>query len=316
MKKVLCIVFALLLTLALLVGAAACSASKNMSDPRAAEENAMKSDAANGGVTKVILTTDRMMVYTVELDLSVANYDQAAKEIRTALDEAGGYEQSSSTSQSGYYKFTLRVPTQKLNEFLEKVGKSGTVEEQVVSGRDITDSYVYAENERDALIGKKAAFEALAEKAETFDEQLKIQEKILEVAAEIDHYNDKLSDYKKESDYSTVNIDLYEEGTYEEPGFWESLGNVFLGSGKSIGSVIGFLLTVLVAIIPYALLVGVIIGIIILIKFLVCRGRKKVFKIFGHVVKDYSENAEATEQEQPKTKEATEKEKTTDDQQE
>lgn len=309
MKKALCIVFALLLTIALLVGAAACSARKNMIDPRAAEENAMKSDAANGGVTKVILTTERMMVYTVELDLSVQNYDQAAKELRTALDQAGGYEQSSYTSKEGYYKFTFRVPTQKLNEFLEQAGKSGTVEEQNVTGRDITDSYLNAQNERDALIGEKAAFEALAEKAETFDDELKIQEKILEVAAKIDHYNDKLSDYKKESDYSTVNIDLYEEGTYEEPGFWETLGNVFLGSGKSIGSVIGFLLTVLVAIIPYALLVGAIIGLVILIKFLICRGRKKTFKIFGHVVKDYSENAQAPVEEDPKTEETGEKEK-------
>ena len=313
MKKVLLTLLVLLITLALLVGVAACSSAKRGMDASESDALSLKSGEANGStVSKVILTTDRMMVYTVDLDLSVQNYDQAAKELRTALDQAGGYEQSSYTSKEGYYKFTFRVPTQKLNEFLEQAGKSGTVEEQNVTGRDITDSYLNAQNERDALIAKKAAFEALAEKATTFDEELKIQEKILEVATEIDRYNDRLSDYKKESDYSTVNIELYEEGTYEEPGFSEKLGNVFLGSGKSIGAVFGFLLTVLVALIPYALLLGAIFGIIVLIKYLVCRFRKKTFKIFGHVVKDFAENTndapKTKPEETPEEKETTDKE--------
>ena len=299
MKKSLLILVVVLVTLSLLCSFAACSKNADTEEapyPGANDEISYKSANA-GSTTKVILTSDRMMVYTVDTALTVKDYSEAATAIRATLAEAGGYEEGSYTSNSGMYRFTLRVPTEKLNDFLEKIAKSGEVEEQTVSGRDITDSYLNAENERDALIQKKAAFEALAAEATTFDEQLKIQEKILEVAAEIDRYNDRLSSYKKASDYSTVNITLYEEGTYEEPTFWDTLGETFFGSGRSIGRVFGFLLLVLVAVIPYAALIGAIFGVYTLIKFLICRGKKKPFKLFGHLIKDYSEKAQEKSEE-------------------
>ena len=239
-----------------------------------------KSASAGNGVQKVILTTDRMMVYSVDLALSVKDYNEAATSIRTALSEAGGYEQSSSTSNYGRYTFTLRVPTAKLNAFLHTIGESGTVESQTVTGEDITDRYLSAEQERDALLAKKAALEALADEATTFTDKVTIYEKIQDVAAEIDRYNDRLSDYKKASDYSTVDVTLYEEGTYEEPTFWDRLGEIFLDSGRSIGTLFGGILKAIVAIIPYAILLGAIFGIFCLIRLIVCRKRKVPFYLF------------------------------------
>lgn len=245
----------------------------------ASDDAAYRKSESGNSVQKVILTTDRMMVYTVDVALTVEDYAATAASIRDLLTKAGGYEQSSYTSNDGLYRFTLRVPTTNLNNFLEKLAQEGTVEEQTVSGEDITDRYLSAEQERDALLAKKAAFEALAEQATTFDEQLKIQDKILEVAAEIDRYEDRLSDYKKSSDYSTVSITLYEEGTYEEPGFWAQLGAVFLGSGKSIGMVFGWILKAIVAIIPYTLLLAALFGLYALIRLIVCRAKKQPFTL-------------------------------------
>lgn len=279
MKKVLISILVFMLVFAMIGVFVACDKAEEDSAEYAAEQRSTVGNAG-GGVQKVILTTDRMMVYTVDLSLSVENYSAATAAIRAELAEAGGYEESSYTSNSGLYRFTLRVPTVKLNAFLEKVGKAGTVEEQTVSGRDITDQYVSAEQERDALIAKKAAFEVLAAQATTFDEQLKIQDKIIEVAAEIDRYNDTLSSYRKSSDYSTVEVTLYEEGTYEEPDFWQKLGEIFFGSTKSIGTVFGVILTVIIAVLPYALLLGVLFGIYALIRLIVCRVKKQPFTLF------------------------------------
>lgn len=279
MKKVLISISILLLAVTMIGTFAACDKTED-SDYRSAEERVASGGATRNGIQKVIVTSDRMIVYTVDLSLSVEDYSAAAATIRTHLSEAEGYEESSYTSNSGLYRFTLRVPTTNLNAFLEKVGDIGTVEEQTVAGKDITDEYTNAEQERDALIAKKAAFEALATQATTFDEQLKIQDKIIEVAAEIDSYNGKLSAYKKSSDYSTVEITLYEEGTYEEPDFWEKLGEIFFGSTKSIGTIFGLILTVIIAVIPYALLLGVVFGIYALIRYIVCRVKKQPFTLF------------------------------------
>ena len=296
MKKILFTLVIALLTFSLLGAFAACSKSSDneAGSPYFYSESGMedatlsnisaanrKSASAGNGSARVILTADRLMVYTVDTALTVHDYAESAAKIRTALAAAEGYEESSYTSSGGVYRFTLRVPTVKLNDFLDAIAESGTVEEQTLTGEDITDRYIDAQNERDALLQKKAAFEALAAQAATFDEQLKIQEKILDVAREIDYYNDKISDYKKAGDYSTVHITLYEEGTYEEPTFWDHLGEVFFGSGRSIGSVFGGILIAIVAVLPYAALLAALFGVYVLIKFIVCRIRKKPFTLFA-----------------------------------
>ena len=280
MKKILIGILVMIVVLTMVATFASCKKSGDDYYSPMESEVASQKNASGDGIQKIILTTDRMMVYTVELHLSVEDYPTAAAAIRTALDEAEGYEQQSYTSNSGYYRFTLRVPTAKLNAFLEKVGKAGSVEEQTVTGKDITEEYQNAEQERDALLAKKAAFEALASQATTFDEQLKIQEKIIEVAAEIDRYNDRLSAYKKSSDYSTVEITLYEQGTYEEPSGWEKLGEIFLGSAKSIGTVFGVILIIIVAVTPYAALLAAFFGIYVLIRLIICRKKKRPFTLF------------------------------------
>ena len=287
MKKTLICVSAVILVIALLCCFAACtkndsSYESDYATSRLESNSSPYRKAASGGssVQKVILTTDRMMVYSVDVALTVDDYEVASAAIRKALDESGGYEQSSSTSNYGKYTFTLRVPTEKLNAFLEKIGKSGTVESETITGEDITDRYLSAESERDVLLAKKAALEALAEEATTFTDKVTIYEKIQDVAAEIDRYNDRLSDYKKSSDYSTVYITLYEQGTYEEPTFWQNLGATFLDSGKSIGALFGWILKAIVAVVPYAVLLGVIFGIFCLIRLIVCRRKGVPFYLF------------------------------------
>lgn len=278
MRKILIGVLVVLLVFVMIGAFGACN--KNGTDRNEGSSYSLQADNAKGStVQKVILTSDRMIVYTVDLALTVDDYPTAAASVRNALSEAEGYEQDTYTSNEGVYRFTLRVPTVNLNSFLEKIGKTGTVKEQTVSGEDITDRYLNAEQERNALLAKKAAFEELATQATTFDEQLKIQDKILEVAAEIDRYNDRLSSYKKASDYSTVKVTFYEEGTYEKPGFWERLGEIFFGSAKSVGTVFGFILTVIIAVIPYALILGAIFGIYVLIRLIVCRVKKVPFSL-------------------------------------
>lgn len=289
MKKFLFGLLTMMLVFVLLTCFAACSkGSADSAEMNGTSSYRLQADSfafktassAENSVQKVILTTDRMMVYEVDVALTVENYADAAATIREALAQSDGYEQSSSTSNSGRYHFTLRVPTAKLNPFLEKIGKSGTVEEQSVQGEDITDRYLSAENERDSLLAKKAALEALAEEATTFSDKVMIYEKIQSVAAEIDRYEDRLSDYRKASDYSTVDITLYEQGTYEEPSFWDNLGALFLDSGKSIGVLFGGILKAIVAIVPYAALLGVLFGVFCLIRLLICRKKKVPFYLF------------------------------------
>lgn len=276
-NKVLRILLISILLIALAACAFACSRSAKKYD--SGIDPAPNASGSNVG-GKIVVTEDRLIVYTVRVDLTVKDQKQTASDLSDALTAAGGWQESSSERQSGVCRYTMRVPTAKLSEFLASVSTLGETNEKTVESYDITERYVNAVAERDALVAKKAALEALLPKATTLDETIKVTDKILETAAEIDRYNRDITGYKNDADYSTVHLTTYEEGTYRKPSYWERLGEVFFGSGKSIGKVFGFLLTVVVALIPYALLVAAGFGLYVLVKFIVCKIKKIPFGLF------------------------------------
>ena len=278
-NKVLRILLISVLLIALAACAFACSSASRSNGKREPDNGSAPSSSA-GDSGKIVVTEDRLIVYTVNLSLTSPNPANVCSKISEALTAAGGWQESSSEGQNGVYYYTMRVPTAKLPAFVSSVSALGKTNEKTVESYDITERYVNAVAERDALTAKKAALEALLPQATTLDEVLKVTDKIQEVAAEIDRYNRDITGYKNDADYSTVHVTIYKEGVYHEPSYWERLGEVFFGSGKSIGKVFGFFLTVVVALIPYALLAAAAFGLYVLIKYIVCKIKKIPFGLF------------------------------------
>ena len=246
----------------------------------AAEYGKGGADDSGAGEDMIVTTTDRMMVYYVDLYVTVKNVDDAEREIYTKLAEVGGY--SESVYKSDYRTtLTVRVPTGKLDEFVANVKGKGTVDDYSVSGVDITEKYTTSVAKRDALIAEKERLETLLEDPElTVTDRLAIDKRIFEIASQIDVYTTDVATYKKQAEYSTVTVTLYKEYEEEEKTFWESLGEVLSGSAGSIGKVFGWLVVVIVAIAPYVGVVAVGFGLYVLIKFIVCKAKKKKFGLF------------------------------------
>ncbi len=301
-SKVFRILLVVLLLFAMLSAFAACSAKAGSSDIDGTSAPEMHLSMANKSLgadstSRIIVTEDRLIVYTVDIALTAEDHTASAKKMREALTTVGGYESHSDEHSAGVYEYSFRVPTVKLNDFLSEIEGTGKVERKEVSTVDITDRYVNAQSEKEALEFKKATLEALLAEATTFAEKVDITERILDVSRQIDNYSKVLTDYKKEADYSTVNVTLYSEGDYEEEekaSYWEKLGEVFFGSGKSIGVVFGGILTVLVAVLPYFALIAAGFGLYVLVKFIVCRIRKVPFTLFKKL-RDYRAKRKAEE---------------------
>ena len=231
---------------------------------------------------RIVTTTDRMIVYTVDLSMSVKKQRESLAEIKTKVAEYGGYETNSYSSEtSGYMRLTVKIPTEKLDEFLSSIEGKGEVHDKSVSSYDVTESYYTALRKKEALEDEKARLEAELETGElTLDQKLIVYKSLSDIAEKIGAYEDDLAQYKKDVDYSTVYITLYEEGTYEEPSYWDSLGEMLFGSGRSVGVVFGWILKILVAILPYVGILAGAFGLYVLIKFIVCKARKKPFALF------------------------------------
>lgn len=228
----------------------------------------------------IVVTDDRLIVYYVDMAVTVDDTTAVLREIRAALRQAGGWEQSSSQSGSGYAQCVMRVPTAGLDAFLSMLESSGTVNNCTVRSDDITGQYVDVNEKKEVLQKYKTMLEQQLELATTFEQQRQIMYEISEVTAQIESYDKQLNEFEQLADYSTVTLTLYGASTYKAPSYWDRLGEVFFGSTSSLGAVVGVVLQIIAALLPYALLIAAIFGIVVLIIFISCKIRKKKFDLF------------------------------------
>ena len=228
----------------------------------------------------IVVTDDRLIVYYVDMAVTVDDTTAVLREIRAALRQAGGWEQSSSQSGSGYAQCVMRVPTAGLDAFLSMLESSGTVNNCTVRSDDITGQYVDVNEKKEVLQKYKTMLEQQLELANTFEQQRQIMYEISEVTAQIESYDKQLSEFEQLADYSTVTLTLYGASTYKAPSYWDRLGEVFFGSTSSLGTLVGVVLQIIAALLPYALLIAAIFGIVVLIIFISCKIRKKKFDLF------------------------------------
>jgi hypothetical protein len=283
MKKSRRILIALITCLTVLCVLLSFTACSNNSSSSGNYENGVDGDdsESDSGDSAIVTTTDRMIVYYVDMNLTVKDISDASSAADSKCKELGGYIQESYASSSGYTKIVYRVPTEQLDAFVGSLKDSGKVNNLDITSEDITDTYTTVAARKEALVAQKAALEAMLARTDlTISEELEINSQLYDVSRQIDNYSTKLSSLKKKSDYSTVTVGFYEEGVYEEPNFWDKLGDVFMGSGASVGKVLGWLLIAIVAVLPYFALIAGIFGLYVLIKFIVCKATKKPFTLF------------------------------------
>lgn len=246
-------------------------------------------------VSGVSTTTDisntsqvnRKLIRTFDIQIQTKEFDSVMSGIQKKVDELGGYiEQSSLDSGSAYYRnynrysyMTVRIPSDKLDRFVENVKETANVTNISESTEDITLNYVDVESRKTALETEQARLLELLEKAETVEDIITIESRLSEVNYQLESYTSQLRTYDNQVDYSTVHINISEvdrETQVEPKTFWEEVtaefGDSLYGLGQSFRSfAIWFLGSS-----PYLVLWAVVIGAVVLI--LRTIGRKKRLK--------------------------------------
>lgn len=285
-KKIILIIITVLMAVVLAAACIGCSSGKD-SVPGGSYPEKDNSSSIGDNKEPIVTTTDRLVVYYVDLTLSVDDDGEQIKAIKAKLKEVGGYEASSyaSGSRRGYYSYTFKVPTEKLDEFVNSIESNGNVTDKTVRTEDITDNYTVCAAKKKALQEQYDSLKAMLEGELTVEEKLKVNEQLMNIAAELDKYDTIMSNYKNKLDYSTVNVYIYQNDEYTEPSYWDKLGNVLSGSAGSVGTVFGYIFMAIVAVLPYFAILCGLFGLYVLIKAIVCKVKKKPFTLFKKHVK-------------------------------
>ena len=315
MKKRLLFALSLLLTLTLLAGCSKSasdsggfydgnSTASSYSKTESASQDAYGlKDVASAGDTPMATNPEnktdspasgRKLIKRVGMTIETLEFDNSISAIESAVSNLGGYIETStvnnsefnayngysygSHNRSAYY--TLRIPGEMLDTFLNSVSNIGNVISQNTQTEDITLTYIDLEARTESLEIQQERLLALLEKAETVEDIISLEERLSTVRYQIEAQKSQLKNYDNLVSYSTVTITLNEvvRITYAEP---ETVGER-ISSGLSdtfydLGEAFKDFAVWFVVNLPYIIIWGIIIAlaIFIIIKIANRRNRKK-----------------------------------------
>lgn len=237
MKRIIAVILTLLLTVCIFTGCAAkesmdyvteefapMAESAPMEEPMPEAEMEFKNEsAAEGGFDMLdnteAHTGERKIIYTADYSISSEQFDADYNKILAAMETAGGYlssENTNGTRPEEYgdpgrsANFTLRIPIENYASFLDALSGIGTVQSKSQFTEDVTTAY-YDNEARIELY--EAHYKKLMEyldKAASIEDAMSIESQITETLYTIDSLKGTRSYYDSMTQYTTVNIYLWE----------------------------------------------------------------------------------------------------------
>lgn len=291
----------LLTAVLLLVGCSAANDGKAESYPGGDMNTSVGAPGAPGAADKneslhpdgTVGEFDRKIIRTVIMSCESKTFDDAISMIMATLAAHDGYVEISSSSGGGGARsvalphtareahYTLRVPAERLDAFLEALRTDGNlhITDQSMSSSEITGAYYDTKTRIETLRTEKDALTAMLAGFTDYSDisaMLEVQRRLYDVIEELETWQTKLNLYDSQVALSTVNLSLQEVIEYtaaEEPTFGERIGDAFMESWTNFGQGCQDLAVWFVEYFPTLLILAVVAALVIII--IVRRHRKK-----------------------------------------
>lgn len=240
------------------------------------------------GPNQVLQNKNVKLIWFADVTMETLDFEPLIAEIEKTVAQYQGYVESSSVSGGNrltggrdrhYADYTIRVPSQQLNGFLNQMGTLGNITYQNLRSENITLEYADNEARKMTLELEEKKLMELLEQATDLADIIQLESRLSEIHYQLDALSSTLRKYDDLVDYSTVYLTVNEvQKITETPltlgqristGFSDSLYEL-----KILGE---NLLVFLIARSPILLLVAVIAGLIVLLlKRLNKRNKEKI----------------------------------------
>lgn len=197
--------------------------------------------SGTGSVTTGDLTVadpNRKLIRTVSLEAETEDFDALMKGLAEQITALSGYveeqhiygNRAGDTDALRSADLTVRIPSEKLNQFVTQVEQLSNVVSSSQTAEDVTLQYSDTESRVKALEVERDRLMDLLEKAETTQDLLEIESRLTEVRYELEGTQSQLRLYGNLVSYSTVYLDLQEVRVLtptQEPTVWERTAQGF-----------------------------------------------------------------------------------------
>ena len=233
MKKTFLKLFALLFGL-FLVG---CAAEPN--GDYIPDNGGMDQGTNTGTNNNVVTDTNRKVIYTVTYSINGENVMDVKNQVNNKVIELEGYT-SSSDETLKQAKVIYKIPTEKLNLFLDYIDSFDGIGSKQISSSDITSSYAAVEAKIQTLMASREAYVKILETENlSRSEIIQLNDKIADIDTELLKISNEKASYDNKLTYSTVTINYYvNEPVVKEPTYfskyWNYIKEFFLGLANII----------------------------------------------------------------------------------
>ena len=271
MKKLLAILLVCLLVSATF---AACGTAydgattqKGMAPESSVADNGMVMDNVESTSTET--APDQKLIRKVWLETETDNMDPLLSGINQRITELGGYVESRNVYNGSQYSgrryrsadLTIRIPAEKLDEFVQHVEDNTNITSNRETAEDITLTYVAVESRLTALQTEEQRLLELLAEAKDMSDLLQIEDRLTEVRAELEQVKSQLQVYDNQVSYGTVYLTVKEVTEYtvvEEPEtVWERIGSGFVNSLKKVGNFFVELFVFIIVALPYLVILAI-----------------------------------------------------------
>ncbi|MCI8539150.1 MAG: DUF4349 domain-containing protein [Oscillospiraceae bacterium] len=190
--------------------------------------------AGNDSSTSALDSAQVKMIYRGSLHVETLDFNQAAAMLDSLVSSLGGYFESSSLWQGGYYSsgvksanYTIRVPSEQFEAFLTRMGEEDScrVVRQERSAEDIGAAYHDTEARLKTLRIQQERLQNLLSQAETMVDIIDLENALSNVEYEIEQYTSTLNRYDSLVGFATIELSLEQvERLSDAPAEQETLG--------------------------------------------------------------------------------------------
>lgn len=205
--------------------------------------------------------SNQKLIKTLRLRAETEDFDTLLPGVENRIAQLGGYVESSEVFHGGAYdenilrsaRMTVRIPAEKLSEFVEQLSGISNITSRSESTEDVTLTYSDTESRVKALEVEQGRLLALMEQAETTQDLLEIESRLTEVRYQLESAASRLKLYDNLVSYSTVHLDIQEVRALtptQEPTVWQRLSAGFMDNLRGLGNFFVNLFVFLISALP------------------------------------------------------------------
>ncbi|HTI19717.1 MAG TPA: DUF4349 domain-containing protein [Kutzneria sp.] len=226
-------------------GSSGSSTGDSAKAPQASGANSTALPAANG----------RQIVRTASISIKADKVGDAVNNIRRAATDVGGYS-NDENSGADRGTLTLKVPADKLEAVLDKIGSFGTTTARAEHAEDVTDQMVDVTSRLATQRASVDRVRALMDKATSLSDITQLESELTKREADLESLEQRHDSLAAQVAMSTVTVDVSRTDAPAPPpadeasflsalgGGWHALLATFNGIGVGLGALLPFLLVI------------------------------------------------------------------------